>query len=903
MNFSLTEQARFFAGQGAEYLDDKPTWKPFMKKGTEPKYCRDRDVDVQHIKLELAVDFKTRTLTGTATLTVQPIQAGHKSLNLDACEMTIASVKADGKSVEFHHDGEVLTVHFGRELSPESPTDIAVSYQCKPRRGAYFVGPDKGYPNKHLEFWTQGQDEDSRYWFPCFDYPNEKATSEIIVQVPKGMTSLSNGALINVEKTNTGEVHHWKHEVPHVAYLITLVIGDYIKVSKEWDGIPIDYYVPPGREADGERSFGRTPQMVRFFSEKTGVRYPYAKYAQITAEDFIFGGMENTTATTQTALTLHDERAHLDFSSDPLNSHELAHQWFGDYVTCRDWSHAWLNESFATYFEAMWCEESDGDDEFKYYLDADWKAYLAEDRGAYRRPIQTNVYNEPLDLFDRHLYQKGAVILHHLRKLLGDRLWWKVINHYLKRHAGGPVITQDFANALEDVSGRNWDWFFAQWIYGGGHPAFKLKAKWDDKTGSLDFSILQTQKADELTAIFRTPVSVRFVWEGGEETRTFEVEKPAHRYHLQLAKRPKWIAFDPGNAVPKTLELDFSEDMLTAQLESDDDIMGRVYAARALGGKATAKAVTALRAALQDDKFWGVQAECATALGKVHSPDALNALLEVSVKHPKARRLVVAALGEFRDGRASATLIAKLRKDASYYVAAESALALGKTRSAMAFDELVNALAQDSHNDTIRNHVFMGFCELKDKRALGVMKEWTAYGKPQQARYTAISSLGRLAKAVGEDRDKAEAADLLEPLIEGDFRQTLSAIGGLRALGEARSVAPLTRLARTTHDSRIKKSALGAIDAIRAGQGAPKEIRELRDDYDKLKDEYEKLKDRLDKVEGNDDTKPKAAKHAGKNGKPAKAAAKSTSKTAGKNGKSRHAPKAARIKKRSTSRK
>lgn len=872
MNFSLTEHERFFAGFGQQALDAKPTWKPFMKKGTGPKWCRDRVVDVRHIKLEIAVDFDRKSIAGTAHLTVAPIHDGTTFLELDACEMEIATVKVGPKAANWHHDGEKLVVRFGHELAPDKDITISVTYSATPRRGAYFVGPDRDYPKKHREFWTQGQDEDSRYWFPCFDYPNEKATTEIVARVPKGMTSLSNGALVNVQSKGDHELHHWKMDVPHVAYLVTLVIGDYVKVSKEWAGIKVDYYVPPGREEDGERSFGPTPKMVQFFSEKIGVKYPYPKYAQITASDFIFGGMENTTATTQTELTLHDARAHLDFSSDPLNSHELAHQWFGDYLTCRDWSHAWLNESFATYFEAMWCEESPGDDEFKYYLDADWKVYLDEDRGSYRRPIQTNIYNEPLDLFDRHLYQKGAVILHHLRKLLGDRLWWKVINHYVTRHAKSCVITQDFANAIEDVTGRNFDWFFSQWIYGGGHPEFKVSARWDEKNRSLDFSVVQKQKPDELTAVFRTPLTVRFVYDGGEETRSFEIDKDTHRYHITLPSRVLWISFDPGNAVPKTLELDLPEDMLIAQLKHDTCVMGRVHAVRALAGKATPKATDALAHALQKDSFWGVQAECAQALGKIHSGRALEALCDaVGIKHPKARRSVAAALGEWKHSSAVEKLALLLNKDESYYVAAEAALGLGKTRAAIAFDVLSAALGRPSHNDVIRSHVFAGFCELRDMRALELMREWTHYGASQQARYAAISSLGRLAAESTEDKDKQHARETLEPLLEGDFRQVMSAIGGLRALKDPKAVSALAKLAATTHDSRIKRNARMTIEALRDAAGAPKEVKELRDDYDSLKKTYDELKDRLEKLEGG---KAGKAKHTtnghSRNGKGAK---------------------------------
>lgn len=851
MNFSLAEFERFF-GESSTFATSRLLAKrrPFMRKGTEPKWCRDRFVDVRHIKIEIAPDFDGKSIEGTVTHTIAPIRDDTEHLVLDACEMQIDAVEVDGRKVEFHHDGDKLTVYFGRTLTPDEPVDIRIAYSAVPRRGAYFVGPDSGYPDKHKEFWTQGQDEDSRYWFPCFDYPNEKLTSEVIARVPKGVTSLSNGALLNVEDAGDFELHHWKHEVPHITYLIMLVIGDYVKVSKEWDGIPVDYYVPPGREDDGERAFGRTPEMVKFFSEKTGVRYPYAKYAQITAEDFIFGGMENTSATLQTALTLHDETAALDFSSDPLNSHELAHQWFGDYVTLRDWSHAWLNESFATYFEALWWEHSRGTEELKYHLDTDWRMYLHEDRTSYRRAIQTNIYVEPLDLFDRHLYQKGAVILHHLHRLLGDRLWWKVINQYLTKHGGQSVITQDFASAIEDVTGRNYDWFFSQWIYGGGHPEFKVKGRWDDKTRSVEISITQKQKPDDLTAIFRAPAKVRFVYAGGEETREFEITKPVHRYHIKLPSRPKWIAFDPGNTIPKTLELDVNEDMLISQLKHDDDGMGRVYAARMLAAKATRKAAAALEKALIEDDLWYVRAEAAGALGRIHTLQARDALIgAVGLKHPKARRGVAKALGEFRDGRAASVLADMLRNDKSYYVAAEAALALGRTRDPGAFELLVDGLARESHNDVIRGHIFNAMVELRDMRALEVLREWTSYGRPAQARYAAIAALGKLARQSSEDKDRRDALDTIEPCLEGDWRTIMAAITGLAALREKGALQPLAKLARATHDSRIKKRARDAIDAIRGAQGTRDEINDLRDEHEKLKEDYDKLKERLDKLE------------------------------------------------------
>ncbi len=272
--------------------------------------------------------------------------------------------------------------------------------------------------------------------------------------------------------------------------------------------MPVLYYCPPGREEDTKRAFGKTPQMIEFFSKKLGVPYAYAKYSQVAAIDFIYGGMENTSCTTQTALTLHDERAHLDFSSDPLVAHELAHQWFGDLVTCKDWSHAWLNESFATYFEALFKEHDMGYDEFMYELRANADAYFDEDKDRYRRPLSTKVYKNTNDLFDRHLYEKGSCILHMIRKQLGEDAWWRSMNHYLTRHRAQGVETVDLIDAIQDATGKNMRPFFDQWVFKGGHPEFKVRSWWDAKEKKVYVRVLQTQSVNEETPLYTLPVDV-----------------------------------------------------------------------------------------------------------------------------------------------------------------------------------------------------------------------------------------------------------------------------------------------------------------------------------------------------------------------------------------------------------
>jgi aminopeptidase N len=723
----------------------------------------------------------------------------------------------------------------------------------------YFVGPDAAYPDKPQEIWTQGEDEDSRYWFPCYDYPNDKATSEIAATVPARFFALSNGRLVDVHEDHSAntKTYHWRQDIPHSAYLMTLAIGAYVEIVDSYDGIPVLYYVHPGREDDARRAFGNTPRMMQFFSEKIGVRYPYDKYAQVAVNDFIFGGMENTSATTQTAETLHDARAHLDFSSDPLVAHELAHQWWGDLLTCRDWAHGWLNEGFATYFEALWMEHDKGEDEFRYALHQEAQEYFEEDSKEYRRPIVCNLYREPIELFDRHLYQKGGLVLHMLRGVLGDTLFWKAMQHYCVTHRGRNVITTDLQGAIEEATGKNLDWFFDQWVNKAGHPELEVHCSWDDGAKQAHVTVRQKQETEcaDATDGFRTPLftmplTIDFGVDGARKEFRVTVDAKEQTFHFPLPQRPHMVRFDPGNWLLKTLEFKPDKDLLLYQLEHDDQVMGRIFAAHALAKDGDAQSVAALRTTLLHDPFWGVQAEAAAALGTIRSSTALEALLDgLQVPHPKARRAVVQALGEFRDERAAKALQTVLsRGDASYFVEGQAAAALGKTKSPHAYETLLAALEKPSYLETIRAQTFAGLAELKDVRAIDVAKHWSAYSQPTRARVAAILCLGKLGHAHRERRD--ETVDFLGALTaDPEFRVRLNLPGAFESLRTLDAIPHLQRLADHELDGRIRRRARTTIAALREGRGTRDEVQTLRHDIEKVQDENRQLRDRLDRLE------------------------------------------------------
>jgi aminopeptidase N len=829
---------------------------PFVLPGARATYAPDRVCDVRHLRVEVALDFEHRAVDGVCIQTVAPLNDGPTRLELNAVEMSIHAVTlGDGESLPFSYDGKLLSIDLG-ERKQDEPIDVVVRYHAAPRRGLYFIHPDDGYPKRPLQAWSQGQDEDNRHWFPCFDHPHMKSTSEVVATVPERMTVLSNGTLVEERHDAAAQkrTFHYRQDVAHSSYLITLVAGEYAVLRDRVGEVDLLYYVTPGREEDAPRTFGRTAEMIRLFADKTGHPYPYPRYSQITVAEFIFGGMENTSATTLTDQTLHDARAHLDFSSEPLISHELAHQWFGDLLTCRDWSEGWLNEGFATYLEIIWKEHSSGGgrDEADYDRLADMEAYFDEDGHRYRRPIVTKVFHEPIDVFDRHLYEKGSAVLHMLRTELGEARFWKAIQHYVARHKGRSVETRDLVRAVDEATGWNGDRFFDQWVFGAGHPELKVEYAWDDAQKLARLQIKQTQEVKDDTPLFHLPLTVRFVVDGEPHDVKLRITAAEETFVFVLASKPSQAIVDPGNAYLKTLDMKKPDELWRAELAGAALGIDRVSAARALGKAGEPTAIAALETAMKKDSFWAVRGEAALALSAIKTDAARVGIAAALSKeaHPKARRQMVKALGAFRhDAAAQEAAAEKLHAgDASYFVEAESALTLARTRAPTAFDSLEQAMSRPSYLDVIRSQCLAGMAELRDERGIDVALEAARYGQPPVGRRAAISALGALG-AVHPARRRQVLERLTELLEDTDFRARIAAVEALRTLGDADALSALGRASQRDLDGRVRRRAREVQKAIAEHAVQDEAVRTLRDTLEKLEGENRDLKERLSKIE------------------------------------------------------
>jgi aminopeptidase N len=829
---------------------------PFALPGARAHYGPDRVVRVEHIDLHLRPVFATKTLHGEVTTRVRAIENGVTSLRLDAVDLAIDGVRdAAGAALPFTATSEHVTIQLPTPLTADEAFAFVITYRAvNPRRGLYFIDEPR-------QAWTQSQDTDARAWLPCFDHPSEKQPTTTTIVVEPGLFALGNGALIDRTESAAGVTFRYEQTIPHATYLLTMVAGAFSTIEQAHARLPVAYYVEPGREADGARSFGNTPKMIDTFEAAIGVPYPYARYGQIAVADFIFGGMENTAATTQTDRTLHDERAHLDFSSDPLVAHELAHQWFGDLVTCRDWSQAWLNEGFATYFETIWMEANLGWDEYQRDVFEIVGRYLDEDGERYRRPIVCNVYRDPIELFDRHLYEKGGATLHMLRGELGWERMKRALRQYVSENATRNVETIDLVRAIEHATGRNLRGFFAQWIERGGHPEIEVRSSWDAERSALTLEIEQKQTVDDDHPAYTFDIDAGFVAtlpaaiarDAGDgpvasELRVrLHVERAHETFVIACAARPALIRVDPGAYVLCAMTYALDTEAHVAVLTADPSIVARIRAAKALGKNASRTAEEALGAALQSEPFWGVAVEIAAVLGSARTTAGTAALLAaIGHPHPKVRRAVADALGTYRTPEVATALIG-LRSDPSYFVVASALTALGKTRDPRAFETLVVALGERSWNETIANGALRGLAELADTRALEPLVARTRREHAEPLRRVAVGALARLATLV--DVTRTAVTEALERALEDpSYLVRLSTYAACEVLEDARLLPALDRLATAELDGRLRRDATEAAIRIRAAAKTPAELARLREEVDRLRDDVNRLRDRTDVV-------------------------------------------------------
>lgn len=786
------------------------------------------DYDTKHIALNLRFDWEKEQAIGTETIDLSPLAGNFSHVVLDAASMSFSSIKlGNGTTLQYKFDekNQKLDVALDKVYQPDTEIRLVISYNTFPTTGARsvngggglnFIKPTPEDPTRPKQIWSQGESEYNHYWFACFDHPNDFFTSEVYATVEKPLSVISNGKLLETQENADGtRTFHWKIAAPHASYLSSIVVGEYAPVIGDYAGIPVITYVYPHELEEGKITAKRLPDMVKFFSEKTGVKYPYEKYAQTVARDFN-GGMENISATTQYDVMIHDARTELDQTQDGLQSHELAHQWFGDYVTCRNWSDLWLNESFATYFQALWDEQSLGRDDFL-YLDVknNKDQYYNTWAQGNRRPIVTKNYANPDAVFDTYAYPRGGAVLHMLRTYLGDDNWWRAINHYLTKYAHQPVETGQFRIAIEEATGQPMDWFFDEWLYKMGHPVFRVTQNYDAAAKALTLSVKQEQKSDPdsqypQVGYFETPVDIEIGTASGTRVERVRIEpKEEQSFSFKVESQPLLVNFDYGDTLIKELHFEKPVDQLAYQLSHDSDVLGRVWALQQLSAKMKDKATSdadkqqiagQLANALTVDKFWAVRWEAATAL--INTPgDAVRTALLTATKDvkPRVRARAIRALASTKDATLAGVYLPFLN-DQSYAVIGEAARALGQTKSPAAYDALLKLVDTPSWRDNIRSSALTGLGASGDKRAMELGFRFVATGNSQAVRAAALSILA----ATGKDDPRTFpliSEMFKQAFAKGQFGLVFPAAEALVTLGDQRGLAVFEELGKKAGDN------------------------------------------------------------------------------------------------------
>ncbi len=613
-----------------------------------------REIDILHTKLDLRFDWEEQAVIGNAEIMLRPVFYPVSAIQLDALHFDIHSVThlSSGQPMGYSYNDSTLVINLERVLTKKDPPlRIGIAYTAHPGMGAsegrgaissdeglFFIDPLDEDEQVPTQIWTQGETENNRRWFPTFDHPNEKMTHEISLTVRDSFETLSNGILRSSVSNGDGtRTDTWVMDQPHAPYLVMIAVGDFAVVEDTWNGIPLMYYVDPLYEPSAKLIFNHTPEMLDFFSEKLGVPYPWKKYAQIVVHEYVSGAMENTTAVVFGDFVQdHADHFLTESENDYIVAHEMIHHWFGDLVTCESWANLTLNEGFANYGEYLWFEHKYGKDEADYARRNELKGYFGQ--AAYdMHPLIHFSYADKERMFDAHSYNKGGLVLHMLRKYMGDEAFFEGVRRYLTKHAYKAVEIHDLRLAFEEVTGEDLNWFFNQWYLSAGHPVLEYTVSWspDDQVCTLEIS--QEQDAEKAPAIFRLPISVDLIYpDGTSEEKEIWMNRRKQAYAFRLDREPAHVLLDADDVLVAVVRNTLDNEKAAVQLQAARSVRHRLEALKQLtvfdGFDAGIFSLAAR------DSHWSVRSMGVEALDEtMNQPEITGQVLDLAQNDPDVR--------------------------------------------------------------------------------------------------------------------------------------------------------------------------------------------------------------------------------------------------------------------------
>jgi aminopeptidase N len=794
---------------------------------------RQRQVDISRLSADLTINMKRQTLEGVATVAFAPLQEGLLTLNLDAADLDIKAVElvrtGQPEELDFSIEDRTLQIALPSGLRPGDELAVRIRYKARPNTGLYFF---KETRTRTAEAWNYGEGGRHYNWLPLYNDTNERFAVDFRITVDEPYVVLGNGLQQEVKKNRDGSrTFHWLQDEPIPNYLLALNIGEFVEV-KLADAdvghrkIPLSVWTHAGDETSAAFSFGRTPQMVEYFSTLLGYDYAWPKYDQVTLRNF-WGAMETTSMVGFTEGSLHhaggltDDAPQLHeafptWSTEDTIAHELAHHWFGDLLTCRSIASLWLNESFASYMHTVWNGHAYGEDDLTYQRWRYLQSYLGYiKRTGEVRPLEYFNYDVADDMYTTEItYLKGALVLHLLRQVLGDAGFYRGVGAYLKTHAFAEVDSFDFQRSLEKATGENLNWFFEDWIRGGGgYPALSATYLWVPERNELDLTIEQVQAIQPFEAYFDVPIEVEIVTASGSRVHTVRLHEKALNIALPADGKPLMVMVDKGNWLVAEIHQQQRPDELIYQLQNGD-LAAALRAARQLAddyGRDTAALEALAKVLANRDAHWGLRQEAALDLGTMGGTTAVAALVAgLADPNSRVRRAVVIGLGQAGGETSAKALVKTINTDPAEEVIGAAAIALGNMRAPSARATLVTLLDRESrYYDVIRHSALTALAELEDESLARTFERFVDASFNHDVRQAAIEGWSRVAP-----HDAALQRALRELAYDPDFGIRAAALQEMGKLHHADDLDFLGQYAATAVDPNLQKLASNAAETI-----------------------------------------------------------------------------------------
>ncbi len=842
----------------------------FTLPGAEAHYPPDLEIEPVHLDIDLRVDIDARSVIGVVTHTLAWRRGGALRLDLHAVDFHDVDVTdVEGHELRWRYDGRVIRVTWASGAERGAQRKLAISYRVvDPVSGLFFSGPSVHAPNAPRYAATDHETERARHWLPTIDLPAVRPTLAFHLRASTDLTILANGLRTGEDlHDDSTKTVHWKLDLPCPSYLTCFVIGDLV-VCEDGDhigdgtGVPLAYYCvkTPGNEFDAghlARAFGGTAEIMRWMTAKLGSPFPYPKYYQFALPDF-GGAMENISLVSWDDQFLLDEALAGEWGRlvDQINVHEMAHSWFGDLVVCRDFAHAWLKESWATYMEACWFEDALGPDEHAYELWQMAQWYFREADTRYMRPLVVREYHSSFELYDAHLYPGGAMRLHTLRRMLGDEVFWEGVHAYLREFGTKTVETDDFRKVMERASGRSLGRFFDQWIHGVGYPVLQAEFYWDEAHGRGTFGIKQTQvskpskdKPDQpAVGLFNFFLTLEWTIAGERHRRRVEIDRDHHSFVFEMDAEPSMVRVDPNFDVLHKLEFDPGADKLETQMCDAPDVLGRILAGRELikGGKA--KHLTKIAKRWSVEPFWGVRVEWGKSLGQLGSQSAISALIRVIgvEKDYRVLEALLRACTGLRDAELLRAVTQRFEKGLPHRAASAAWELLGSFREHAPYELIAAAADRASYQGFEQSGALRGLAATRSEHALDHLIARTQPGTTSdRARPAAAYALGLLARRL-DKRPRERAVERLVELLRDPCRPVrLATVFALEAAHANEAIPQLESFAAgLTVQERVRVdrviASMRKLDESHAA-ATEKELEELREKLRKLEARLEQL--------------------------------------------------------------